>query len=88
MGISPKITIIDGQSKHKDDKGINKGQFLSKNVITLSGEEILQKKVEELIEVQTLELEKRGFKSFLTALDNIDDEDERLEILRKALQNG
>ena len=88
MGISPKITIIDGQSKHKDDKGINKGQFISKNVVTLSGDEILQKKVEDLIEVQRLELERKGFKLFVTALDNVDDEDESLEILRKAIQNG
>jgi hypothetical protein len=88
MGISPKITVIDGQSKHKDDTGINKGQFLSKNVVTLSGDEVLQKKIEELIEVQQLGLERKGFKSFVTALDNTDDEDESLEILRKALQNG
>jgi hypothetical protein len=88
MGISPKITVIDGQSKHKDDTGINKGQFLSNNVVTLSGDEVLQKEIEELIEVQQLGLERKGFKSFVTALDNTDDEDESLEILRKALQNG
>lgn len=88
LGISPKITVIDGQSKHRDDPNIPKGQLLKKDVVTLTGDETLVKKIEDLIELQRLSLEKQGLRAFTKALDTVDDEDEALEILRKATNHG
>jgi hypothetical protein len=39
MGIDPTITVIDGQSRAKDDDKVKKNAFVQNSVATLTGNE-------------------------------------------------
>ena len=85
LGLDPKITIIDGKSKAKDDDKQKKPATRKKVVSALSGDEELTKKVEELIRVQKLKLGIKKNKQIVNTITNQETWEDKLKVLEQAL---
>jgi hypothetical protein len=85
MGIDPTITVIDGQSRAKDDDKVKKNAFVQNSVATLTGNEKLRKGIEDLIEKTKLEIDRSGLRLYNNTVKQAKDFDESLVILEKAL---
>ena len=85
LGLDPKITIIDGKSKAKDDDKQKKPATRKKVVSSLTGDEELTKKVEELIRVQKLKLGIKKNKQIVNTITNQETWEDKLKVLEQAL---
>ena len=86
MNLDPKITIIDGASKAKDNSKVKKNQFVqSDNVSTLTGNEKLKKTVSRILKTVKIDLETRQNNKFKKTIKSAKDFDSKLAILEKAL---
>ena len=84
MGINPKITIIDSQSRAKDDDSWKKHDFNQGEPLTLTGNEKLKIEVEELLNTVRIDIKKRSSKKITNALKGSENFDSRMKILEKA----
>lgn len=85
MGISPTITVIDGQSRAKDDDKVKKNKFVYENVASLTGNEKLRKGIEDLIEKTKLDIDRSGLRLYNNTVKQAQVFDASLAILEKAL---
>ena len=85
MGVNPTITVIDGQSRAKDDDKVKKNNFVYDNVASLTGNEKLRKGIEELIEKTKLDIDRSGLRLYNNTVKQAQEFDDSLAILEKAL---
>ena len=85
MGVNPTITVIDGQSRAKDDDKVKKNNFVYENVASLTGNEKLRKGIEDLIEKTKFDIDRSGLRLYNNTVKQAQEFDESLEILEKAL---
>jgi|TARA_B110000259_G_scaffold128050_1_gene144681 hypothetical protein len=85
MGLSPTITVIDGQSRAKDEDTVKKNKFVYESVASLTGNETLRKGIEELIEKTKLDIDRSGLRLYNNTIKQANNFDDKLAILEKAL---